>query len=984
MHSGDRSSESSDAIDSELRALVRAPAVDPKTFLERSASTRLQPGTVLGGTFVVEEELGHGGMGVVYLAHHEVLGRRVAVKLCLRRPTTEQTERLLHEARATAALSHPNIVVVHHVGEHDDQVYVVMEYVAGGTLRQWLSTERRSHASIVEKFLEAGRGLAAAHTAGLVHRDFKPDNVFIGRDGRARVGDFGLARLSPDADEPPSVESIGTAAGRSSTAIAGTPRYMPPEQHAGGQVTAAADQFALCVALFEALTGAHPFAGESSDAIGRAVIEGRRREGVGISGPARVRRAIEKGLAVLPRDRHASMDALVDALSPARRVAPVFVAAGALAAVGVASMLLAGSSSDAPCDGPRLSAPVWPEDGRVALLDKLGASQLAAGPQLAESLDHAVDAYLSEWAHAEELVCEAAKNEEPQYRARQACLRRGAVELESTLSLLTEGELHTTARSLELVGQLQPPQQCATASLANSGGAQVEMAPAVEASLSRARAALRGLALDDAWAHATEALDTATANRSRAEALVVRMEIAREQEDYPLAREQSELALQLAIELGADDLAGQVASNRVKIDGVGDSDLESALRWAGRARAWHARTGASMQERTALEMRVGLTHRGAHQFDEAEAALQRVLAELRSADSPPAGAYAAALLNLGVIYKSAGRYEEAETSVREAMALVDAEFGVDHPDHTACLHTLATILRNTGRAREAIPLAKQVLAQWQAQAGARSPRTAAAHSNLAAVLTDVGDRAGAAEHLGEALAIFEAKGNAEQQRKVSMNLAILATKQGDMVAALEHAERTVARAEQTNSPVAVAEALVVLGDMHMRAGEYEQAQTVGERAVVASELAFERSDPLWASGLMLAATAAQALEQTGPALSHYAAAREALSATKVGREHPNWIYAEVGYAKALVDVGRAAEALPILLRLSSTTAPAHQLRIQVDLYEALAHAHTGDHERAATALSRAEAIAEPAGDAAMTEAVKLVRAKLRDLRRSAK
>ena len=207
------------------------------------ASTRPPP----IGRFVVLKVVGEGGMGVVYAAYDPTLDRKIAVKL-VRVPIASSSaaadrERMLREARALARLTHPAILTVHDAGVIDDQVFIATELAGGGTLRAWQRAAARPWRVLVAAYREAGEGLAAAHDAGLVHRDFKPDNVLRTSDGRIRVADFGLAAPIGDGDR----------------AIAGTPRYMAPEQHRGEVAGPAADQFAFCVALWEALTGAPPF-----------------------------------------------------------------------------------------------------------------------------------------------------------------------------------------------------------------------------------------------------------------------------------------------------------------------------------------------------------------------------------------------------------------------------------------------------------------------------------------------------------------------------------------------------------------------------------------------------------------------------------------------------------------------------------------------------------------------------------------------------
>ncbi|MFO7568092.1 MAG: serine/threonine-protein kinase, partial [Enhygromyxa sp.] len=281
------------------------------------------PTPVKIGRFTIVRELGAGGMGVVYVAYDEQLDRRVAVKLLRRaEPDTHGKARLEREAQAMARLSHPNVVTVHEVGTHQGQIFVAMEFVEGGDLRAWLKAERRSWQEIVAVFQQAGEGLAAAHAAGIVHRDFKPDNVLVGDDGRVRVADFGLAHALDERLEERSpelgVSLSSTKLEQSLTrtgALMGTPAYMAPEQYAGRRTDARADQFAFCVALWEGLYRRRPFSGANLIALSTAIIEGTIDEPPTDSEvPAWLRAALTRGLSPKPEDRWPSMQALLELL----------------------------------------------------------------------------------------------------------------------------------------------------------------------------------------------------------------------------------------------------------------------------------------------------------------------------------------------------------------------------------------------------------------------------------------------------------------------------------------------------------------------------------------------------------------------------------------------------------------------------------------------------------------------------------------------
>jgi predicted Ser/Thr protein kinase len=284
------------------RELVSGGAAAPAP--ERRPGAVLAPGTTVG-RYAIERLLGVGGLGVVYAASDPELGRQVALKLL---KSGSEQERLVREARALARVSHPNVVAVHDVGRWSERVFIAMELVHGRDLRAWLRERRRRWREVVDVFLAAGRGLASAHAAGLVHRDFKPENVLISTEGRVAVSDFGLAR---------GYEETGDSA------VVGTPAYMAPEQAAGELADARSDQYAFCLSLHEALYGARPPA---------------RPDERGV--PRTLGRIVRQGLATDPAARWPSMAALLAALGRDRARWPRRVAALALALCAVLATAL--------------------------------------------------------------------------------------------------------------------------------------------------------------------------------------------------------------------------------------------------------------------------------------------------------------------------------------------------------------------------------------------------------------------------------------------------------------------------------------------------------------------------------------------------------------------------------------------------------------------------------------------------------------------
>ncbi|MCY0993591.1 serine/threonine-protein kinase [Nannocystis sp. ILAH1] len=382
-----------------VETLVESPSIDEVQALKFERGAAIERYTVL-------DRIGAGAMGVVYTAYDPRLDRRVALKIMHARPGHRADEivgRLLREAQALARLQHPNVVAIYDANRIGELVYLTMELVDGHNLSRWLKDGKRTSQEILDTFVAAGRGLAAAHKAGIVHRDFKPDNVLVGRDGRVRVVDFGIARgaegpeftavprdMSENISTPPSasmsaslspfattdrgnhpapladtdpaaakLQAVALAsqapatgldsaiAGLSSMrltrtgALVGTPAYMAPEQHMGQRVDARADQFAFAVALFEALFKAHPFPAKNYVQLTTSVLGGKiDATPVRTSVPLHVRRAILRALAVEPSQRFESMDAMLAALAPTeRRRRTIF---GALAVAGVAATVTGG------------------------------------------------------------------------------------------------------------------------------------------------------------------------------------------------------------------------------------------------------------------------------------------------------------------------------------------------------------------------------------------------------------------------------------------------------------------------------------------------------------------------------------------------------------------------------------------------------------------------------------------------------------------
>ena len=411
------------------------------------------------GRYRLERELGAGAMGVVHAAFDPDLERRIAIKVLRRAAASrEDRDRLMREARAMARLAHPNVVTVHEVGTSGGRDFVAMELIHGETLAEWLRSSQRPAAAIIDAFLAAGRGIAAAHAAGMVHRDFKPHNVLRGRDGRIVVTDFGLARQA-DGGLPAALDAAlpggtptetgasGSLAGITVTgALLGTPAYMAPEQWTGGAITPATDQFAYCIALWEALAGERPYRGETLEELrlqivrGPAALETSRL-------PRRVRPILRRGLDPVPGRRWPSMDALLGELARAKRrpwVASA-IAGGTLAAAVVLFVATRPGSAAAPaCEPPaRDVTTVWSPAIAADLRTKTSGAHVAV-----------LESAYRGWQAARSMACSAP----PQVEQAQLQCLDGVL---ARFDALRQGYARVPAAAAgDLQGELIDPEIC--------------------------------------------------------------------------------------------------------------------------------------------------------------------------------------------------------------------------------------------------------------------------------------------------------------------------------------------------------------------------------------------------------------------------------------------------------------------------------------------------------------------------------------------
>ncbi|HEX5062780.1 MAG TPA: serine/threonine-protein kinase [Kofleriaceae bacterium] len=411
------------------------------------------------GRYRLERELGAGGMGVVHAAFDPDLERRVALKV-LRSEGGEARQRLLREARALARLTHPNVVTVHEVGSASGRDYVAMELIEGETLAEWLKAAPRTLDEIVNAFIAAARGLAAAHAANLVHRDFKPHNVLRRKDGRIVVTDFGLARgieaiefettMRAKGPQPADDNTPSPLTGLTQTgSVLGTPAYMAPEQWSGDTVGPAADQFAYCVAVWEALAGERPFKGATLEAL-QADVERGPSQVDDSKLPRRMRAALKRGLDPDPKRRWPSMDALIGALGRADKSRSTLLMIGSFAVVATAAAYAVFATDDkkqvaAPtCEQPVLEpAAIWSPAIANEVRDKTSSDVMRR-----------FDAVFGAWQSARGVACGL---DTPMRSRRLACLDGVIVRIDAVRKASVAG----VKPSLDEVSeQLVDPEVC--------------------------------------------------------------------------------------------------------------------------------------------------------------------------------------------------------------------------------------------------------------------------------------------------------------------------------------------------------------------------------------------------------------------------------------------------------------------------------------------------------------------------------------------
>jgi tetratricopeptide (TPR) repeat protein len=822
------------------------------------------------GRYVILDPLGAGGMGVVYKAYDPDLDRTVALKLMnlSNDPhAVRHRERLLREAQALAKLSHPNVIAVYDVGEFGELVFIATEYVDGQTLRTWLKQQPRSMREVLDAFLAAGEGLAAAHRAGLVHRDFKPDNVMIDKEGRVRVLDFGLVRVEGDAANaaaqrsPSEVSESGKGWVSQLTyegAIMGTPMFMSPEQHLGHPADARADQFSFCVSLYEALYGSHPFIGRHE------VVNGRVSEPpAGTRVPRWLRQVLLTGLALKPEARHASMAALLAALRADPRVARGrrLRAVGLLAVIGLGALAwrLESRRELVACQGAgRKLKGVWDEARRAAVRSAFLGSGKPYAQAVLGTVERAFDDYARAWSTMHVDACEATRLRGEQSQElldlRMACLSERLTQLGALVDQYTRADGAAVERAASSVQSLPGLDACAdTAALRAPvpppGDEQTRgRVEKVREQLARANALNLAARFDEALRVGRAALDYAQTLKyspALAEAQLRMGQIYGEMGEYGESARAYHQALIAALAGHHDEVAARAATYLISAVGDRLAHYEEGDHWAGVAEALVGRLqrrdellGALYTKRATLRWRES-------KYDEALDEATRALELERRALGPDHLAVAETYNLLAELYYRKARYAEALDNFQRSFEIRQRLLGPSHPRLSAIQIGMADVYGDSGQHERALATYLQAM-DTLLRAQPDHPDLPLIYTGMGGEYLALGRPREAFEQFQRAYEIWEKKlGPSEQTTSALYNLGDARLHMEKPDEALRYFTQALDMCEHALPPghSFCGAVLDGLGEAHERLGHLADALGYLRRAVELSEKALGAKHP---------------------------------------------------------------------------------------------------------------------------------------------
>ena len=793
----------------------------------------------LVGRYVILRKLGEGAMGEVYVAYDENLDRRIAIKLvrAMGQRTDDVYSRMLREAQGLARLSHPNVVQVYEAGVFKGRVYLAMEYIEGESLREWSERAERGWREVLACCVEAGRGLAAAHRVGLVHRDFKPDNVIVGVDGRVRVLDFGLVRAENEGDEVdemlsasggrvhPSVISGGSSLRSNLTqahTLIGTPAYMSPEQHLRETADARSDVFAFSIVLYELLYGVRPFAGDDQAKIMSAVLKQRISEPVeGRRAPAWLRRVLLRGLAVDPRARFPTMDEYLAALEndPAKRRRRLWIAGGVVAALAAAGALVFSAikaEAEACSGGAEAMAGIWDGARQEAVAEAFAATGVAYSSEVTARITPRLDEHRSAWIYSHREACLAHRRGErssERLDLQMACLRAHRREFDAVIRTLVDADAAVVESALSTVSELTDLGRLSACDdiehLERGILRKIDPAEAVRleatrgaiadaAALGRAGKQAAGLTALASLSETVESLDDA--------ALYVEVDLARgrlllQDGAYEAAHKALMRSYYEARAIGHDEVAAGATIEFVRIMTVMQAPVDEADVWSRQADAEVRLLGNDLVRADFHSARASL-YITQGSFEAALADVEQALMILKRELDPNHIKVIEALRAKGAALFKRGRNSEARASLENALSSARIGLGAQHPQVAAILTNLSLVAARDGRYEDGIRAATEALSIAEGARGREHPVNANILSNLGELEVQVGDYRAAVNHLERAVALGEAAYGDDSPKAMLYiaSLAVARYKLGDVDEAQALMERAYQISEANLGP----------------------------------------------------------------------------------------------------------------------------------------------------------------------------------------
>jgi eukaryotic-like serine/threonine-protein kinase len=876
------------------------------------------------GRYELLAPLGSGAMGEVWAGVDTELDRKVALKK-LRPRSAHHQDRLRREAQALALLSHPNVVAVYGIEKDHGQLFIAMELIEGQTLAQW--QERRpapEWADCVRAYIDAGRGLAAAHKAGLVHRDFKPSNCMVDGQGRVKVLDFGLVSRADggtpsgferSSSDCPTTSEVDDALSRSLTEtgiVVGTYAYMAPEAMAGADITESSDQFSFCVSLYEAVYSHRPFIGATRSALVDAVTQGRVRAAPrGTAVPGRLRRILLRGLEVDVKRRWPSIDALLVELDhlvtprTGRSVALLVTGGGLLvgvAGVGIAFGAQHDNDAAGRCSGAASHlAAVWNDERREQVWKAIAATNLPFAKDSWGRVETRLDRYSEAWVGKHTEVCEATsvrqEQSEDEHDLRMSCLREQKEALAATVGVLLQADARVVEGSVPLVLSLPSPARCDDVDRLRAKRERLpppedpKVARQVDATRKRL-AAVRAESAAGRYSRALESIGPIVEQAKAlgyapllAEAMLSRGEVRDQTGLYNEAKPDLREAYALAVELRHDDVELSALLSLTTLLISRESNHDEALQWCDVLSPLVRRSG-SVAHRGAMAGVLGRIHTEKGNYADAESHYREVVALFGEDQGAFPRQLAMGLNDLGLSLSFQGRFEEAQQQQERALKLREELLGGEHPAVAMSLNNLGYALEGQGRYEEAERHYRRSLRIREVALGPSDPYTIRSVEGLGALFFVQGQYEEAERHY---LRVLRAREQADSPEAHAVAIAL--TNVGLVLSAQgkdDDAGKRFALALEMQDELfggdhpALLTTLLGMAEVALRRGDFQSARDYAERAVSIGEAHTTAPSTLAGAHFILARALWSDAEQRGRAVELAQLAYDAYSAA--GRE----------------------------------------------------------------------------------------------------